>query len=355
MAPSRFHPVWGQLGVALFFMITGYLFRSQMLRTAGQPNWLRLYVGRVFRIGPLYLLTVMVMLAIVFSRTGLQLKVPPLQLTREVGGWLLLGSANKMPDVNGYVAWHALSGVTWSLRPEWLFYFSLLITSRAARSPQTHLPFAATEWAMYLACVACHTKPQPTAPLSVYCLLFFSGMLCALLQKQGLTVKLPKAVASALAALMLGVVMSVFWNVYQALPRPWSGSRFFSSSPAPTYSACCPAGLAIRLAGCELRHLYLQGLVLTLVLPTAPIRAFAQGSPVHYWAAILLCAVLLVTIACAAHVLVERPGIRVGKRAALLLEGSAPRPYQRIMRIPTAAGQGCRFDVCHRSALIPAT
>jgi peptidoglycan/LPS O-acetylase OafA/YrhL len=38
----------------MFFMITGYLFYSQLLKQKGRPNWKKLYIGRIFRIIPLY-------------------------------------------------------------------------------------------------------------------------------------------------------------------------------------------------------------------------------------------------------------------------------------------------------------
>jgi peptidoglycan/LPS O-acetylase OafA/YrhL len=342
LEPSRLYPLLGQTGVAVFFMITGYLFWSQMLNAAGQPSWLRLYVGRLFRIGPLYLLAVTAMLAIVFSRTGLQLHVPPLQLARQIGVWLLLGAAKGQPDVNGYSAWLVLSGVTWTLRLEWLFYLSLLVTSRAARSPRTHLPFAAAGWAMCLAFVAWHTKPLPIAPLSVSCLLFFSGMLCASLQKKGLTVRLPKTVASALVALIIGVVMSMFSNANQAISVVLIGFAFFLVLSGADLFGLLSSRAAIRLGDVSYGIYLLQGLVLTLVLPFDPVRAFALGSPVKYWATVLLCAVLLVTVACIAHVLVERPGIRAGKQASLLLEAWGLQLKGLLRPAPVSGAPGHR-------------
>ena len=43
-------------------MITGYLFWSQMLKAKGRPNFLKLYVGRLFRIVPLYLVLALIVL-----------------------------------------------------------------------------------------------------------------------------------------------------------------------------------------------------------------------------------------------------------------------------------------------------
>ena len=55
LPPSRFYSLLGQVGVAMFFMITGYLFWSRVVTERGRLDWLQLYIGRVFRIGPLYL------------------------------------------------------------------------------------------------------------------------------------------------------------------------------------------------------------------------------------------------------------------------------------------------------------
>jgi peptidoglycan/LPS O-acetylase OafA/YrhL len=51
---SRFYLLLGPFGVSMFFMITGYLFYSQLLKQKGRPNWKKLYIGRIFRIIPLY-------------------------------------------------------------------------------------------------------------------------------------------------------------------------------------------------------------------------------------------------------------------------------------------------------------
>ena len=59
---SRFYVLLGPIGVSVFFMITGFLFWGKLLRTKGRPRWNALYIGRLFRIGPLYLVVVVIML-----------------------------------------------------------------------------------------------------------------------------------------------------------------------------------------------------------------------------------------------------------------------------------------------------
>src|SRR5476651_103111 len=77
LPPSRFYANLGEVGVAMFFMITGYLFWAQILKAQGRPNLTKLYVGRVFRIIPLYLLLVAAMLLIVGVLTQWHLREPP--------------------------------------------------------------------------------------------------------------------------------------------------------------------------------------------------------------------------------------------------------------------------------------
>ena len=57
--PSRLYLTLGMAAMSMFFMITGYLFWSRLIgdkfKDQGAQGWGRLYVGRIFRIGPLYL------------------------------------------------------------------------------------------------------------------------------------------------------------------------------------------------------------------------------------------------------------------------------------------------------------
>jgi peptidoglycan/LPS O-acetylase OafA/YrhL len=50
-----------------------------------------------------------------------------------------------------------------------------------------------------------------------------------------------------------------------------------------------------------------------------PVVRFVWGSPLQYWAAALLIAVLLLILATATHVWIERPGIELGKRVSDVL------------------------------------
>jgi peptidoglycan/LPS O-acetylase OafA/YrhL len=127
------------------------------------------------------------------------------------------------PYVNGYKTVPLLGG-TWTLSYEWRFYFSLIIIAFAARDNRTHLPIAAVGLTVSLSyllfinpdstCASC------TALLSV-------GMLCASLERGGLTPVLPDVIASGVILGLLAVVMLTSSRVYAAGPTILLGAHSF--------------------------------------------------------------------------------------------------------------------------------
>lgn len=107
--PAALYTQLGQASVALFFMITGFLFTGKLLEAAPSgTDWLRLYVSRVMRIAPLWLAVkvVVVLLALMVKR-------------------LHLDSGNPAHLANTASTGLMTAGVTWTLYFEWTFYFML--------------------------------------------------------------------------------------------------------------------------------------------------------------------------------------------------------------------------------------
>ena len=317
LPPSRFYALLGPVGVSVFFMITGYLFWSQMIGSLGRPAWLRLYVGRVFRIGPLYLVAVAGMLAFVLAGTGATLNVSPSQLAREICRWLALGVVVG-PDVNGYPAtFSVLAGVTWTLGYEWIFYLSLPVAALAARGRRAHLPFALVGLAGSLAWTWRFSQPSAFASDPFCVAMFFTGMSCASLRAARIVPPLPDAAASALVLALVVAVFAAFPVAYATGPVILLGLAFFLVASGCTVFGLLASRAARRLGDVSYGIYLLQGLVLALVL--RPLRAASLASPVQHWALVLVCAALLVVLATATHALVERPGIALGKRVAAAL------------------------------------
>ncbi|SDU99382.1 Peptidoglycan/LPS O-acetylase OafA/YrhL, contains acyltransferase and SGNH-hydrolase domains [Pseudomonas mucidolens] len=132
LPPSRLFVHFGQIGVALFFMITGFLFFNKLLESRGRKvDWLRLYISRFLRLTPLYLFSMALLFLIVWvlTRDGL---VQPIDEIL-IGGLKWIGfRVVGAPDLNGLLGTRYISaGVTWTLPYEWFFYLFLPVIALA--------------------------------------------------------------------------------------------------------------------------------------------------------------------------------------------------------------------------------
>ncbi|KPU61438.1 acyltransferase family protein [Pseudomonas fluorescens] len=122
LPPSNFYSQLGQGSVALFFMITGFLFWDRLLTHGRQHDWLAFAVSRLFRLYPLYLPLMLAVFISVFYLQGWELKDSVSQLIGQTLAWLIFDR----PDVNQYHQTGMLiSNVTWTLGYEVFFYLAL--------------------------------------------------------------------------------------------------------------------------------------------------------------------------------------------------------------------------------------
>ena len=124
--PSNIFTHFGQSGVALFFMITAFLFVTKLLDSRKKAlDWRHLYISRVYRLVPLYLFAMLILCLIVGTLSAWQMNETPTQIFYEVLRWLMF-TIGGQPGINGIPETGIImAGVTWSLPYEWLFYFSL--------------------------------------------------------------------------------------------------------------------------------------------------------------------------------------------------------------------------------------
>ena len=322
---SRFYALLGPVGVSLFFMITGFLFWGKLLRAKGRPGWNELYIGRLFRIGPMYLVVVLIMLFIVFLRTGFQLSEPAPVVAGSVLQWLALGLVDTQPDVNGYPATHVLAGVTWTIWYEWAFYGSLAASAYFARG-RIHLIFVFSALALCLA-----GKLLLHVDALGFAVLFSSGMVVASVLHANMKLRISANLSSTLALALLCVIFATLDRGY-GTPAAMLLTLFF-------YLVCSGTSLfgllttrpARRLGNVSYSLYLMQGLVLTVVFGIAPIRTFAMTSPENYWAVGIVCVCVLLLSASLAYVLIERPGIALGKR--FVQRTNLPRASQGTPRV----------------------
>lgn len=133
----------GHTAVAFFFIITGFLFWGKVLRANGRMDWKALYVSRFFRLTPLYLFSVALVLAIVAVKTGFDLNVSLRRLAIQVSTWLTFSIIEPM-DVNGFKGTETIdAGVLWTLAYEWKYYLALPLLALFARGRMFSIPAVA--------------------------------------------------------------------------------------------------------------------------------------------------------------------------------------------------------------------
>ena len=115
---ENYFTTFGQIGVTIFFMITGYLFIYKILSSPNGINWKVLYLSRFFRIVPLYAFAVLLIIATVAYQTSFIAHESPWSLIKNIGHWGLFieQDINQFADTKYIVA-----AVFWTLQYEWLF------------------------------------------------------------------------------------------------------------------------------------------------------------------------------------------------------------------------------------------
>jgi peptidoglycan/LPS O-acetylase OafA/YrhL len=311
---SHFYLHVGPAGVAVFFMITGFLFYTQLLKVHGKPNWKKLYMGRAFRILPLYWFAVALVFIGVMIHTQGRLAVPPIQLFLEMVRWSLGALFPEAPINGSAFATQITLDVTWTLRYEWFFYFSLVLIALATR----------WRWGRFLLppvvlCVALlHEVLGLQGPGPWICVALFGvGMSVAAVRCAW-----PQAVARGPVA---SIAAAIFWLatilvardvVFRPVPVLCLGAFFLLIGLGTDLFGLLRTRPARRLGNISYGIYLLQGAVFAAASSFAPVRALALQSPLGHWAVALVEGIALVVLATLTHRLIERPGIELGRRLA---------------------------------------
>ena len=312
--PSRFYANLGPAGVSMFFMITGYLFWSQMLKTRGRPNFLKLYVGRLFRIVPLYLVLAVIVLVSVDFATHWRLNESPFSVSNEVARWLA-GGVLDVPDVNAYHASLISASVTWSLSYEWMFYASLIVTAFFARNPLAGflLPLVGLITVILLFYCGYRLFEAKIA------LLFSVGMIAAAVREPLASAALNGIPQWALSAVAIGaaaLAVMGFDGMYGVAPELLLGVGFLLIVSGATLFGLLLTRPARRLGDISYGIYLLQGPVLLLAFSFPALRVASAASPAVHWSLAAIAAAALTAFATLTHSLVERPGIQAGRWAS---------------------------------------
>ncbi|QBC33465.1 acyltransferase [Pandoraea sp. XY-2] len=315
LPPSSYYSIIGEAGVAMFFMITAFLFWGKILDQEGRVDWLSLYCNRIFRIAPLYWVTIASMLLIVSWKTNFQLAVPLAELLSQLLQWLLPALVAARPMVNGYAYTNTITAsVTWTLYFEWMFYFSLpfLAIAAAKRSLLAFVPVCM--WVILILPDAFIHLDHP-APVTRYLVtMFVVGMLAA-----SLTRRFPKMVGDSALKSVVAIFLLAHTLLHNSSAYDWAsiaslGAFFILVSSGTSLFGLLKSMCAIRLGIISYGIYLLQGLVITVFLTPRILGIFTTKGPIQFWVTVLAITLTLVCLAAAAFHFIERPCIRFGKR-----------------------------------------
>jgi len=292
----------GQGSVALFFMITAFLFVGKLLDAQGRSiDWGRLYMSRLLRLTPLYLLAMLVMFVLCGIATDWTLHTSASELVHALRRWTFF-TIGGFADINGLEkTFTVIAGVSWSLPLEWMFYLLLpglaLLLRRQAPIWLSVLAFLAA-WGIW----AHHKYPWMLAA-------FAGGGLSAWLCRQPRFTQIARsgqASAGVAACLVLALVTSHTikdWRPMLALTVAFS----LISSGNSLFGALT-SGTSRRLGdlayGLYLLHGLLLYATLTYVIGTPRATTFTAQA---HWAWLVALTPLLVALAWLCFRWVEQP------------------------------------------------
>ena len=280
---SHFYTELGGASVALFFMITAFLFTRRILASR-TIEWNRLYVSRILRIVPLLVVHhLAALLVMAFIRLN---HIPSVFNGVETDRKVLLTAA-----------------VSWTLDFEWIFYLMLplLALLRGMRVPLVLVLLSALM-----------VIERQTEVLSGNMLPFIGGVVAALLADSNVV---RKFAPSRIASLLVVACLAAAYGLGRSLPvAAWLALltlAFTLIANGNTLSGLLSCRVS-RVFGEITYSVYLlHGLVLFLAFRGVAGIPFAQSlSPAMHWLVVALATPFLVALSYASWRWIEQPCLR---------------------------------------------
>ncbi|WP_186312347.1 acyltransferase family protein [Cereibacter sediminicola] len=308
---SRFMVHTGQSSVALFFMITAFLFWGRVIDRGGGMDWGRFYAARVFRLYPVYLLALAVVLLASLAWAAIEGRHGP--VARPLLKWLaMLGS----PDLLGVESARVVAGVTWTLRYEWMFCMALPVLALLAGGRA----LAAAGASALLLAVLFLAVPGVIDP--GIALSFLGGMAAVHLVRVPILGRFARSAPGALCGVTaLLCVVTLSDSGFGLLPTLGLGIFFVILAAGNTLFGLLARPSLLWLGEITYSIYLFHGVFLWLM--SLPLQGRPDGA---LFTALLIPVSLLVIVAASlVFLLLERPGIQAGRRFKGLRIGGGRR------------------------------
>jgi peptidoglycan/LPS O-acetylase OafA/YrhL len=305
--PSNFYTELGEASVALFFMITAFLFWGRLLEEGSRIDWRHLYLSRIFRLYPVYIFMLLLVVVSVFSLSGWTLHEGRMALLQQLLRWLMFTILGA-PNINHVANTAMLTAyVTWTLRYEWLFYLALpllgLLFANSGKSVAailTGIPTLLLFWLYHR-----------YSAIDIHILLAFSGGIVAAYwvrseRLRGLA-QSPFATLCAIVALLM--CLFVYRTAYSTGPLILLGILFVVVASGSTLFGVLRWRAVKWLGEISYSTYLLHGFLVWLILQ----RMVRDHQGWFYLLASMATTVSLVLLNTVSFLWIEKPGMALGK------------------------------------------
>ena len=303
--PEDLYQNFGKVGVAVFFMITGFLFFAKINKPGGRVNWLALYSSRFFRIVPLYLVVFTIVLIFVFDATGYELQTSMGQLFKDLTKWGLFigGSVNDFDDTK-----HIIAGVDWTLKYEWFFYASLPVVALIMRYAGKTGLAVVTAFALmgFLYPVAI---PNFT---SKHLILFVAGAAVSTLIRQADQTKSNESLSSKIL-LLLVIAALIYPRTYDTMHIIIMSLLFYKVARGNSLFGLLTSRASILLGEVSYSIYLLHGIVLYVLFTKSSFIDVSRLSMSEYFYFLPFVSILVVLLSMVTYLTIEKPCIEFGK------------------------------------------
>ncbi|MBU0653562.1 MAG: acyltransferase [Gammaproteobacteria bacterium] len=321
----------GQSTVALFFMITGFLFTLKALNP--KIDWKLLYASRLLRLLPLYAVVVVIVFGVVFYLSAGVMRESPWEIIKEFLIWISFVCFGR-PDVNGYpMTWTLIANVNWSLKYEVIFYvFAVPFIHLIARfvSVRSGLLISLGLIAMVL---LFRWYRGGEGGISLYTVQFLGGVMVAYAYKME-SIRLNVIEGRLIRWFAVAATASLFFMQYAYGAAAIVGNiiMFAAVAGGASLFGLFKAKSAIWLGDISYGIYLLHGLVLWIVLGAlARAGILAHLDLFEYWLVVLGVTAVVVLLASASYTLMEKPlmGLLSAKKRAMRQQPQDSLAYGR--------------------------
>jgi len=300
----------GSIGVSLFFMITGFLFWGRISQNK-EINWLKLFNGRLFRIGPLYLFVTLLSAFIILNKIDFNISRDNLINFRgQLSTILFMGMDFKPHAFMNNQTFINLIGPTWTLYYEWLFYLSL---------PALSLLKSSNSKLTILSCSLIFLLMINNETGGVFFIkLFLLGMISYELKDisiKGITDSDLKLSVIFVASLLLSTQFSDGRHVYNNSSAACLGVAFFTVIKGCSMFGVLTSKGATRIGNMSYSIYMTHSIILVLFLQIPFIMSLVNKYDAFTWFCTALVFASCLLISMATFLFIEKKGIAIGYKA----------------------------------------